>query len=67
MGLWDDYDYDPSDEQPATECKYCGKAGLTWEDDNGRWVLLGANGARHKCDPAKFAKLAGDDFEDLTK
>ena len=30
-------------------CKYCGESGLTWEDDNGRWVLLHANGRVHKC------------------
>ena len=52
----DDYDEEPHE----TECKFCGKGGLFWEDDNGKWVLINGKGALHNCRsrPAK-----ADDFE----
>lgn len=52
--------------QPRTvECKHCGKGGLFWEDDNGKWVLLEHNGKVHKCDETKLHKQTADDFEVL--
>ena len=44
-----------------TECKRCGKAGLTWEDDNGKWRLLERNGKIHDCHKA----VSSDEFEKL--
>ena len=48
------------------ECKRCGKSGLEWEDDNGRWVLLEKSGAKHVCDVSKVQQNIANDFEDLT-
>lgn len=48
--------------QPSTvECKRCGKGGLHWEDDNGKWRLVNAKGLLHVCDTSS----AADDFEVL--
>ena len=57
------YSGDDDDDSPSRniECKRCGKSGLHWEDDNGRWRLLTAKGAAHVCEPAAC------EFEDLTK
>lgn len=56
-------DFDTDDEdigsRPQTVmCKFCGKDGLEWVDDNGRWKLIIAHtGALHICD---FKKIARD-------
>lgn len=55
--------YGEDDEQPSlVECKRCGKGGLQWEDDNGRWVLLEHNGKVHQCN---LQRVAACDFEAL--
>ncbi len=59
---WQD-DEDGSDAWRETECRRCGKGGLTWEDDNGRWRLVDSHGEVHHCDPVKIAKLVASDFE----
>ena len=58
---WDDR-YEP--EHSETECRHCGKAGLTWEHDGERWLLLDHHGEIHRCDPKRLAKLAAADFDD---
>lgn len=64
------YEYAPDpyedDEQPSVvECKRCGKSGLHWEDDDGKWVLIGHNGAVHKCDEQRVAKAMASEFEPI--
>ena len=54
-------------ERRSSECRYCGKGGLHWEDDDGAWILCKSNGEIHKCDPARVKKASGCDFEDLDK
>lgn len=67
MSIWDEYDYDPSDERTA-ECKFCGKAGLYWEElEPGRWRLVDENGLLHRCSQKRLDRRAANDFEDLDK
>lgn len=66
MNWFDDQFDDQEDESGAlVECRRCGKGGLAWEDDNGRWRLVDSHGEVHRCDPAKIAKLVAADFEAL--
>jgi hypothetical protein len=61
-----DYGYWPDDEEPhEITCKYCGKAGLEWDDSSGRWVLINEVGLPHKCNPAVLRARVRDEFEDL--
>lgn len=47
-----DYNGDDDDLPPTNKtCNYCGKGGLHWEDDNGKWILVTAKGEIHKCKP----------------
>jgi hypothetical protein len=58
--------HDRDDDEPRkVECKKCGKGGLEWEDDNGRWVLIESNGKVHKCDEKRVHAAVADDFEVL--
>lgn len=62
-----DGSYEDGDEEPQkTECKFCGKGGLEWADDNGRWVLIEHNGKIHKCDPTRIARNVSSDFDDIS-
>lgn len=55
------YDPDTDDDQPTlVECKRCGKGGLRWENDDGRWNLYDGRYKLHRCD---MRKAAADDFE----
>ena len=74
MSYYEDREFDPygdgedeDDEPRETSCKRCGKGGLQWEDDNGRWALINAKGEIHKCDEKAVHKTALTGFEDLTK
>lgn len=63
-----EYAPDPfdDDEQPSdVECKRCGKAGLHWEDDDGRWVLLTSHDEVHKCDEARVRRAMASEFEPI--
>jgi hypothetical protein len=58
--------FDPPepDEPPEfAECKFCGKAGLHWEETDAGWQLFSEHYERHKCSN----KTVAADFEDLTK
>ena len=65
MNYFDDYNDDDDDDDDddnrdfsrKKSCNSCGKSNLTWEDDNGRWVLLESSGRIHKC-PTKPIKLS---------
>lgn len=53
MSYFDDH-YDGEDWYSGSGnrtvvCKNCGKRGLHWEDDNGRWVLCTAQDKIHNC------------------
>lgn len=52
-------DGDEDERAPrTTECKFCGKSGLEWTDDNGRWKLIVPHtGELHIC---KFKNVAKD-------
>lgn len=66
--LDDDIDNWTGDDDPPNceiECRRCGKAGLWWEHDGERWLLLDHHGEIHRCDPARLAKLAAADFDKL--
>lgn len=73
MSYFDDHEdeiiygrcHDDDDDDGAVECKQCGKGGLSWEDDNGRCVLIDGHGKIHKCDEKRLHKAAADDFEVL--
>ena len=54
-------DYEDEDSHRPKECKRCGKGGLHWEEDNGRYVLVSRSGEIHKCPTA-----SADDFEDVS-
>ena len=47
---------DEDDEQPSEKhCKFCGRENLTWEDDNGKWVLIDcSSGEIHRCKGRKM-------------
>ena len=46
--LFDPDDY--NDEEPTVACKYCGRAGFSWdEDDDGRYRLTTPTGKPHFC------------------
>ena len=62
MTCFDEYDYD---EPRIVECKHCGKGGLQWEDDNGRWVLIDRDGKVHKCNESRVHTIVEGDFEVL--
>jgi len=60
---WNDFD----DWSKTVSCKYCGKAGLTWEDDGGgEWILVHPNGEVHQCKAETLAKVTAEDFDDLS-
>lgn len=59
---FDEFDYDFSRE---VECKFCGKGGLSWEEDCGGWVLINYKGEIHKCEPKRLARKQAEDFDDL--
>lgn len=48
------------------ECRRCGRAGLAWEHDGERWVLLDHRGEIHRCDPKRLAKSVAADFDDIS-
>lgn len=60
--LFDDWIYARSDggEPREAECNRCGKGGLHWEDDNGKWVLVDKHNEIHRC------AVKANDFEGLT-
>ena len=67
MSMWDDYDYDPNDEDEdglrLVTCKFCGVPGFNWHSTGVRWRLMDAKGNLHTCS----AKATDDDFKDMTK
>ena len=61
-----DFDYDQDDDEPQrSECRHCGKGNLTWENDNGSWRQLEANGRIHRCDPKRTHADAMRDFDEV--
>ena len=65
MDAYGDSPYGGGYGEPNVECKNCGKAGLHWEEDDGRWVLCNPNGRTHVCDPDRLKRAVIDDFEVL--
>ena len=49
-------------QQRLPECKFCGRGGLQWEDDNGKWVLIDGHGKVHNC---RNKPASVDEFEEL--
>ncbi len=58
-----DFDNDTGEQPEPAECKFCGKAGLHWEETDAGWRLVDDNYKRHVCSN----KTVAADFEDLTK
>lgn len=52
----DTFDAD-SNSGATIECKYCGEAGLHWEDYDDRWELVNSHWETHHCNP-----VSGDEF-----
>lgn len=53
-------------EAYSAECRYCGKAGLHWEEvEPGRWRLYTDRGLRHQCDRRRVDRTTASDFEAL--
>lgn len=50
MAIWDDIDIEDDKPSRTKTCNNCGKSGLTWAEDNGKWVLLEFYGKIHKCE-----------------
>ena len=61
---FDVFGYDGDNEE--VECKFCGKGGLSWEEDCGGWVLIDHKGGIHKCSPARLARTQAEDFDDIS-
>lgn len=61
---FDEYDYEPR-SRPTT-CKFCGKTGLHWENDDGQWQLYETQYKLHNC-PKNTVAQHSEGFEDLTK
>jgi ssDNA-binding Zn-finger/Zn-ribbon topoisomerase 1 len=59
--IYDDriYAHGEDDEPYDVECNRCGKSGLHWEDDNGKWVLVDKHNEIHRC------TVAAKEFEGL--
>lgn len=58
------YDKDWDGYQGSATCNRCGKAGLTWSDATGKWVLLNEMGEPHRCNTSALHRAVADDFED---
>ena len=67
MSVWtEDNDFlDTGDwyDEPAieVECRYCGKGGLHWEEDDGKFRLAEKSGYLHECHRVAHV----NDFENL--
>lgn len=66
MSFFDDNEdfiiYGGYEEIPRTvECKRCGKDGLHWEDDNGKWRLF-KGCTPHVCDEDKVQRNLASEF-----
>ena len=47
---FDTYEDESGDQPSRTKtCNNCNKSGLSWENDNNKWVLLERSGRIHKC------------------
>ena len=63
MAMEDYFDPYGEDEQPTeVRCKFCGEAGLYWEENATGWFLVDEDGEEHVCEIK-----ATSEFEDLDK
>ena len=66
----DKIDLSPEDDSETRSiqkaCKFCGKNGLQWEDDNGKWILIDSkSGEIHKCSKLRGSRPPLIQMDDL--
>lgn len=50
MSLWEDYEFDPFDDEERTvTCKHCGMSGLEWVETHKGWRPFTVDDEIHKC------------------
>ena len=48
--MFNDPDIPEEDTEFSIKCKYCGKAGLYWEQEKGKWILIDSfDDNKHVC------------------